>query len=61
MVPVLDVSEPKIEDLSMAAEATPSQAEAGAVDPSEDSDDIDIEEDKTIIRPTKPSHVDFGK
>jgi hypothetical protein len=35
------------------------------VDPSkgtgEDSDDIDIEEDNTIIRPTKPSHVDFRK
>lgn len=29
--------------------------------PSEDSDDIDIEEDNTIIHPTKPSHVDFGK
>jgi hypothetical protein len=26
-----------------------------------DSDNIDIEEDNTIIRPTKPNHVDFGK
>jgi hypothetical protein len=31
------------------------------MDPSKDSDDIDIEEDNTIIRPTKSSHVDFGK
>jgi hypothetical protein len=31
------------------------------VDPSEDSDDIDIEEDNTTIRPTKPSHVNFDK
>jgi hypothetical protein len=29
---------------------------------SKDSDNIDIEEDNTIIRPTKPNnHVDFGK
>jgi hypothetical protein len=27
----------------------------------EDSDDIDIEEDNSIIRPTKPSHVDYRK
>jgi hypothetical protein len=31
------------------------------MNPSEDSDNIDVEEDSTIIRPTKPSHVDFGK
>jgi hypothetical protein len=31
------------------------------MDPSEDSDDIDIEEDSIIIQPTKPSHMDFGK
>jgi hypothetical protein len=28
---------------------------------SEDCDSIDIEEDNTIICPTKPSHVDFAK
>jgi hypothetical protein len=28
---------------------------------SEGNDNIDIEEDNTIIRPTKPSHVDFDK
>jgi hypothetical protein len=27
----------------------------------DDNEDIDIEEDNTIIRPTKPSHVNFGK
>jgi hypothetical protein len=31
------------------------------VNPFEDSDNIDIEEDITTIRPTKPSHVDFDK
>jgi hypothetical protein len=31
------------------------------MNPSEDSDNIYIEEDNTIIRPTKPSHVDFDK
>jgi hypothetical protein len=44
-----------------AVEVTISQAEAGAVNPSGDSDDIDIEENITTIRPTKPSHVNFGK
>jgi hypothetical protein len=34
---------------------------ATIVDPSEDSGYIDIEEDNTIIHPTKSSHVDFGK
>jgi hypothetical protein len=27
----------------------------------DDSEDLDIEEDNYDIRPTKPSHVDFGK
>ena len=31
------------------------------MDPSKDNDDIDIEDDNTIICPTKPSHVDFDK
>jgi hypothetical protein len=31
------------------------------MNPSEDSNNIDIEEDNTIIRPTKLSHVDFNK
>jgi hypothetical protein len=30
------------------------------MNPSEDNDNIDIEEDN-IVRPMKPSHVDFGK
>jgi hypothetical protein len=49
----------------VASEATAPQDEDVVVDPTEasedDSDDIDIEEDNTIIRPTKPSHVDFEK
>jgi hypothetical protein len=36
------------------------QAESTVVDPFEDNDDINIEEDSTIIRPTKPNHVDFA-
>jgi hypothetical protein len=51
--------------LVVLAEATTSQAEAAAANLSEglgkDNDDIDIEEDNTIIRTTKPSHVEFGK
>jgi hypothetical protein len=43
LVPSSDVLEPKIVELSMPVEATPSQAEAGATDLFEDSDDIDIE------------------
>jgi hypothetical protein len=57
----LDVPETKVEDLSATTEATACQTEAATVDPSEDSDDIDIEEDITIICSTKPSHMDFGK
>jgi hypothetical protein len=51
--------------LVVAAEATSSQVEATIVNPfeglGEDNDDIDTEEDNTMIRPTKPSHVDFRK
>jgi hypothetical protein len=49
--------------LAATVVATASQAEAGAVNPSDDSDDIDIEEeeDSTTICPTKPNHVNFGK
>jgi hypothetical protein len=51
-----------VENLAAIVVATASQAEAGAVNPSDDSDDIDIEEeDSTTIRPTKPNHVNFGK
>jgi hypothetical protein len=55
------VLETRVEDLSATTKATAYQTEVVAMDPSEDSDDIDIEEDSTIIRPTKPSHMDFGK
>jgi hypothetical protein len=61
LVPSSDVSEPKVEELSVIAEATASQAKVAVADPSEDNDDIDIKEDNIGIRPTKPSRVHFGK
>jgi hypothetical protein len=61
LAPSLGALETRIEDLTGAREAVACQAEATTVDPFEDCADIDIEEDSTIIRPTKPSHVDFGK
>lgn len=61
LAPSSDALETKIEDFSLAIEATASLTEAVVVDPSEDSNEIDIEEDDAIIHPTKPSHVDFGK
>jgi hypothetical protein len=51
----------RVEEFVSAAGATASQAKASSMNLSEDSEKIDIEEDNTIIRPTKPSHVDFGK
>jgi hypothetical protein len=39
----------------------PLKLKGGAVNPSKDSDNIDIEEDSTTIYPTKPRHVNFGK
>jgi hypothetical protein len=47
----------------MSTEAIGSQVDADVADPPEgsreDSENINIEEDNTIICPTKPSHVDF--
>jgi hypothetical protein len=60
LVPSSDVSEPKVKDLSMTVDVAAPQSKV-VVDLSEDSDAIDTEEDNTIIRPIKPSHVDFGK
>jgi predicted LPLAT superfamily acyltransferase len=40
--------------------ATTSQAKVGSMNHSEDNDNIDIEEENMIIRPMKPSHVNFG-
>jgi hypothetical protein len=57
--------ETKDESSIVAAEAIAPQVEDVVVDPTEgsedDNNDIDIEEDNTMIRPTKPSHVDFKK
>jgi hypothetical protein len=60
LVPSSDVSEPKVKDLSMTVDVAAPQSKV-VVDLSEDSDAIDTEEDNTIIRPMKPSHVDFEK
>lgn len=61
----LKTLETKIESLVIAAEATAPQAEGAIADPIEgsndDSEDINIEDDNTIIHPMKPSHVDFRK
>jgi hypothetical protein len=59
--PSLDALERKVEDLSVATKATTSQTKVDDMEPSEDSDDINIEEDNTIIHPTKLSHVNFDK
>jgi hypothetical protein len=61
LAPSFGALEARIEDLNRAAKATACQAKSIVVDPSEDSRDIDIKEYNTIIRPTKLSHVDFGK
>jgi hypothetical protein len=61
LAPSSDVPETKVEYLSATTEATAYQTKVATMDPSEDSDDIDIEEDSIIIQPTKPSHMDFGK
>lgn len=61
LTPSSDVLDAKVENFPAANEVTTYQAKTATVDPSEDNDDIDIEEDSTIIRPTKPIHVDFGK
>lgn len=60
LVPSSDVSEPKVKDLSMTVDVAAPQSKV-VVDLSEDSDAIDTEEDNNIIRPMKPSHVDFEK
>jgi hypothetical protein len=61
LTPSFGALEARIEDLNGAAKATTCQAKSIIVDPSEDSRDIDIKEYNSIIRPTKLSHVDFGK
>jgi hypothetical protein len=64
---VLALNTPKTRGESSigVAKATTPHAEDDAVNPAEgsdnDSEDIDIEENSNIIRPRKPSHVDFRK
>jgi hypothetical protein len=61
LTPLSDVPEMRVKEFALAAGATASQAEAISMNPSKDNDNIGIEEDSRIIRPTKPSHVDFDK
>jgi hypothetical protein len=61
LAPSSDVLETSVEELPEVTEATAYRTKAAIMDPSEESDDIDIEECSTIIRPIKLSHVNFGK
>jgi hypothetical protein len=61
LAPSSDVPKARLDDLTEATKAIACQTEAAAVDSSKDSDGIDIEEDNTIIRPTKSCYMDFGK
>jgi hypothetical protein len=60
-----ETAEVRGESSIVVAEATTPQAEDAIVDPAEglddDNEDIDIEQDNTMIRPTMPSHADFEK
>ena len=49
LAPSSSVQETRLENLATTVEAAASQAEVGAVNPSEDSDDIDIGEHNTTI------------
>jgi hypothetical protein len=65
LVPTLDVLETKVKSIAMVAKATTLQTGGAIADPSkglgDDSNDINIEEDNTIICSTKSSHMDFRK
>jgi hypothetical protein len=61
LAPSSGAQETKVENLATTVEATTPQVEVGAMTPSKDSDNFDIKEDITTIRPTKSSHVNFGK
>jgi hypothetical protein len=65
LVLVSDAPKVRKEGSIVVAKATVPCAKDAVVDPAEgsddDSEDIYIEEDNKIIRPKKPSHVDFGK
>jgi hypothetical protein len=55
------VLEAQAKEIVPAMGASALQAEAGLLNQSEDNVEVDFGEDKTIVRPTKPSHVDFEK
>jgi hypothetical protein len=49
LAPSSSVQETRVENLATTMEVAASQAKVGVVNPSEDSDDIDIGEDNTTI------------
>jgi hypothetical protein len=61
LTPSKNVPEAQVEETVTVVGATASQAEAGSLNQCEDNVGIDFEEDNTVIYPTKPNHVDFGK
>jgi hypothetical protein len=61
LTPSTNVPEALTEEFVLVAGAIASYAEVSSLNQSEDSGDIDFEEDNTVICPIKPSHVDFGK
>jgi hypothetical protein len=61
LTPSSDMLETRVQEFASTAGATASQAKVDSMNLSKDSGNIDIEEESTIMRPMKPSHVDFGK
>jgi hypothetical protein len=55
------VLEAQAEETVPVVGATSSQAEVSSLNQSKDNVDYDFAEGSTVIRPTKPSHVDFRK
>ena len=61
LTPSTNVPEALTEEFVLVAGAIASYAEVSSLNQSEDSGNIDFEEDNTVICPIKPSHVDFDK
>jgi hypothetical protein len=61
LTPLKNVPEAQAEEIILTMGAAAPQTEVGSLNQSEDSVEMDFEEDNTVIHPTKPSHVDFGK
>jgi hypothetical protein len=59
--PPKDVPKAQAKEIVLTMVATAPYAEAGSLNQSKDNVEMDLEEDNTVIHPTKPIHVDFGK